>query len=170
MSLTSVIATVLSSSVVVALITFFLALRRDHHLSHQARAERLFVAASSYCVGLQRYFTNVSAIYAQGGKLSGSGLPTNSEAMIEQAAQVEMLIAFYFVTLESMFKDLESQRRTIFKGIYDCEGGTITPGDFATISSGWKPASEALLSAITAEGRRFSAYEPWKSMIPTFVR
>lgn len=88
------IATVLSSGLVAGIVSFFLALKRDQHLSRQQKAEQLYRSADRWARDVGGYFIGMLPILAGGGRMNDDTELAKGPETGAAHSEVEMLIAF----------------------------------------------------------------------------
>ncbi|OCJ68627.1 hypothetical protein A6U97_08225 [Agrobacterium tumefaciens] len=164
------IATVLSSGLVAGLVSFFLALKRDQHLSRQQKAEQLYRSADRWARDVGGYFIGMLPILAGGGRMNdGTELAKGPETGAAHS-EVEMLIAFYFPEVSPAWQNLFQTRGAIVKALIRCDKGDANVSEYDAALALWQPARDRLLEAIAAEGRKYASFEPWKNITITRLR
>ncbi|WP_147401477.1 MULTISPECIES: hypothetical protein [Agrobacterium] len=163
-------ATVLSSGLVAGLVSFFLALQRDQHLSRQQKAEQLYRSADRWTRDAGSYFVGMLPILIDGGKIrDGNDLLKGPETGLAQS-EIEMLVAFYFPNVSPAWQHLYETRGAIVNAMIRCDKGQGTAREYDAKLALWESARKRLLEAITTEGKKYASFEPWKRATLLWLR
>lgn len=155
------VATALSSGLVAGLVSFFLALRRDHHLSRQQKAEQLFRSADRWHQSMIGFYVGMLSIVKGGGTMNDGVSLADKDAGSAQT-EARMLIAFYFPEVSPAWEELNRVRSVITNVLIKCEKNEAQFRDYDAAVALWEPAAAQLFEAITLEGQKYSSFEPWK--------